>query len=133
MLSRLGSAEFVGSLVLLALLVGAASVSLALDGNTLKARRVSLACGAYLLVLILGPPALRLSRQETKSLHPPSAPNLWWFNLAGGASGLVSGTVRHDATLPLMLVQTAAAALLIGSFHWWALRAWARFRSRLVV
>jgi hypothetical protein len=129
--SRIGPIEFVGSLAILGHSIATATVFLVLDGNTSRALRVGLAGGGYLGLLTLGPLALRLSKGEARPLESSRAPNLWWFFLAGAAAGLVSGIVRHDATLPLVLVLIAATALLLGGFHWWALRAWRRVYGKL--
>jgi hypothetical protein len=121
-----GSIEFVGSVVLLTLLPLTATIGLVLDSNWSKALRVGLSVASYLIVLVGG---VAIDRRRPE---PSGAPAAWVFIMAGGVAGLVSGTARPDASIRLALVQTGGAAMLLGGFHWWAIRMWRRAYDRLV-
>ncbi|HEV8699939.1 MAG TPA: hypothetical protein VGV60_01560 [Candidatus Polarisedimenticolia bacterium] len=124
-LANIGSIEFAASLGLFALLGFTATLLLIVDANWPKALRVGLASAIYLVVLAGGPSIGR------RAVTVSQAPSVCWFIVAGGLAGLVSGTVRPDATLRVALVQALGAAFLLGGFHWWAVHAWRRVYARL--
>jgi len=106
------------SLAVLALVVAIALSGLALNGNWPKFLRVGAAFGAYCLVL------LSFLRARGPA-HPDGrfAP-LRWFVAAGAAAGIVSGIVRPRFDPGVLAAGTVAAAFLLGSVHYLALRAW---------
>ncbi len=124
-MAALGPPEFVGSLGLVAGLAVCVVVALIFDGNRPKALRVGLACAVYLATLVVG----GVARGRTATA--PRTPSLWRHALAGAAAGFVSGVVRSEVTIRIVLIQTLAAAMLLGSFHWWAARMWRRIYERI--
>ncbi len=87
------------SLAVLGAIVAFALIGLAAVGNWPKVLRVAAAAATYALLL--------LSVCRGRSEPRPGA-----FLVAGAAAGAVSGLLRPG--------------LLLGPFHWWALRTWQR-------
>ncbi|HUP88706.1 MAG TPA: hypothetical protein VM100_05135, partial [Longimicrobiales bacterium] len=77
--------------------------------NWPKMIRVSTAFTGYCAVL------LGLSTKFRKSGKTP----YWWFFVSGLVAGALSGLVRPSTNLALVLMQTCAAALLLGGIHWY--------------
>ena len=111
--------EFLWSVALLIGLVVFALIGLVLQANWPKLLRVAAAAAAYLLVLL--PAAL-------KRLPPSGDAALAYrlFAIAGAAAGLVSGLARPSTTVPIVVVQAVASALLLGGIHWLALHHYRR-------
>jgi hypothetical protein len=106
------------SLALLAAVLLIALVTLALQGTWPKVLRVAAAGTAYCAVL------LAAARGDPRRYAP--------FAAAGAACGLVSGVVRPAVDPRVVAVQLVAGALLLGGFHWFALRTWRALRGRLM-
>lgn len=104
--------DLYASLVLLGAVVAFGLAGLASDGNWPKVLRVATAAAGYAAVL-LG------AGRRSEKLLPWRA-----FAAAGAVAGLLSGVVRSETGATLLLAQTAAGALLLGSFHWLALGSW---------
>jgi hypothetical protein len=104
--------DLYGSLLLLGAVVALSLAGLAADGNWPKVLRVATAAVGYAAVL------LAAGRRSTTILP--------WrvFAAAGAVAGLLSGAVRAETGVPLLLAQTAAGALLLGGFHRLALGSW---------
>ena len=104
--------DLYASLLLLGLVVAFALAGLASDGNWPKVLRVAAAAAGYGAVL------LAAGRRSTERL-PWRA-----FAAAGAVAGFLSGVVRPETSGSMVLAQTAAGALVLGSFHWLALGSW---------
>jgi hypothetical protein len=110
------------SLIFLGLAAALALVGLALEGNWPKFVRVAAASVIYLGIV---------GTWWGRSTRAPSPIPRWPFCLAGAAAGLVSGLLQPTVTLRLVVVQVAAAVLLIGTVHWAAVRWVPRVRAWL--
>jgi hypothetical protein len=120
-----GRGDFVFSLGLLVVLTGGAVIGLLIDGNRPKALRVGLATATYVTVLLAWH-GVRASMRRSRSRVP-----FLIFVAAGCGAGLVSGLVRPDPDPAVVAAQVAGAGMLLGAFHWLALRAW-RVYDRIV-
>lgn len=110
------------SIALIAVVVVLALVGLATDGNWPKILRVGLSFLAY---------AGTLEAWRRAAAARPTLPFLW-FASAGAAAGLVSGLVRPELHLSILLAGTVAATLLLGGVHWLGLTYWRRVRAAIV-
>jgi hypothetical protein len=120
--------DLVLSVGIIALVVVFALVGLATDRNWPKILRVSLAFLAYSGVLFALLFALLRFRGHSLSSQRPIP--FYWFAFAGAAAGMVSGVVRPQFRLSILLAGTLAAAFILGSVHWFALRTWRSMRPR---
>ena len=103
------------TLAVLAFVVGFAALGLAFDHNWLKLARVLLAAAAYAGVLVAA----------FRALAPRGRAPWWPFALAGAVAGGMSGMVRPGSDGRVLVTSVTAAALLLGTVHWIALR-WSR-------
>lgn len=106
------------SLLLLAGVVTFALIGLATDGNWPKVLRVAAAFCAYAGVLAM------LVRR--RAAHVQTEIPFAWFAAAGAAAGVMSGVVRPEFRLDVLLAGTVAAACLLAGIHCLALRMWRR-------
>ena len=111
------------SVALLGLIVAMALGRIALDGNWQKVLRISLAFLIYSTALML------LVRLAAKAAVERFGMPFCLFAVAAGAAELASGWLRPDWRVSDTLFMPLAAALLIGGFHWLALRTWRPLRQ----
>lgn len=115
------------SLCLLGCIILLALSRIALQANWIKCLRVLLAFSVYSLVLI----ALQLKRSKRDSRAGVPLP-FWHFALAAATAEFFSGWLRPDARPDTELLMIPTAALLVGGFHWLALKSWRPLRERIV-
>ena len=108
------------SLVLITVVVVFALVGLAIDRNWPKLLRVSLSYATYAGML------LALVRAHSASLGGSKSVPYAWFVSAGALAGVVSGIVRADFRIDVLVAGTIAAAVLLAGVHCFALRHWRR-------
>jgi hypothetical protein len=111
------------SLALLATIVVFALIGLATDRNWPKILRVSSAFVTYAAVLLTLLHYRRGAQAVVRAI--PFA----WFIGAGAAAGLVSGLVRPEVDVAVVVAGTIGAALLLAGVHCLALRMISRTRS----
>ncbi|MBI3981521.1 MAG: hypothetical protein HY337_01315 [Gemmatimonadetes bacterium] len=108
----------VGAAILLLALVG-----LALQSNWLKLARVALAAAGYAAVLV----GLLRARQLWDG--PAHRLPYWPFAVAGVSGGLVSGVMRPESSVPLVVADVVGAGVLLAGLHWVTVRSWHRVRD----
>jgi hypothetical protein len=108
------------SLALLSFVVVIATAGLwFVDGNYAKVLRVVTAFFGYGAVLIT---AQRHAAIKLPTIVP--------FALAGAAAGVISGLVRPDPNLLVIVYGTLGAALLLGPVHWLGVKYWRALAPR---
>jgi len=110
------------TLAVLAFVLGFAALGLASDHNWWKLARVLVAAAAYAGVLVAA----------FRALAPRGSVPWWPFALAGAVAGGVSGVVRPGSDARVLVSSVTAAALLLGTVHWIALRWWRRFAPEAI-
>lgn len=114
------------SLALISVVVLFALIGLASDRNWPKVLRVGVSFAVYASVL------LALARFQSQRLSARNSVPFAWFVLAAASAGIVSGLVRPQFRLDVLVAGTIASALLLGSVHWFALRTWEKLFDRTV-
>src|SRR5207253_10440863 len=100
----------------LSVVVTFALIGLATDHNWPKMWRVSSAFIAYAAALLIQ------ARTSAGTLQ-------WrWFAIAGAAAGLVSGIVRPEFHVSVLIAGAILAPLVFGSMHWLGLKQWRKLR-----
>src|SRR5262245_6591274 len=102
--------NFIRSILVLIAMFTLAISGLSIDGNWIKALRVSIAVVVYCGILLL------MIRQD----EPDSIP-VWPFLIAAASAEMTSGWLRPDAR-SFFNFPVALAAMLLGLIHWIALR-----------
>jgi hypothetical protein len=108
------------SLALVSAVVVFALIGLATDHNWPKLLRVSLAFATYAGSLLAFTNARRADASAEALIE------YRWFAIAGALAGLVSGIVRPEFRLDVLVAGTGAASVLLAGVHWLALRYWRR-------
>lgn len=114
------------SIGLLTVLIALALTRLAIDGNWQKFIRVTIAFITYSALLLFL--VQKVARTTRIGVRLP----FWTFVVAGFMAELASGWLRPDWRLSDALFLPFAAALLVGGFHWFALRSWRPLRARVM-
>ena len=116
--------ELLVSILLLTLVTMIADFGLAFQGDWPRIVRVTLSAASY--VAVLGVVLRGIGRLGAPAARIP----YWPFALAGTAAGVIGALLPPSDRALLSLAGVVLAALILGGFHWLAIRSWPRARTR---